>query len=233
MATALPLLSRSLLYELLLTLYSEWYGAAPTSFHALSASFKSDGAKFEGVWTTLWFAKGEKQAPLDRRLAATYTHLFDRLGKQQPPRLPPTPPHFPPAQATMWRIGLLILFDQVSRNAFRGTARAYATDNAALALAQELLPRFETLPIPIRVTLVLAFIHSEDVAHVEVVERLLVALREPLESLSPFVHASLTSAGNHRDRMRLFGRVPERNALVGRESTGREAAYMASVRGGV
>ena len=45
------------------------------------------------------------------------------------------------------------------------------------------------------------------------------------------VWASLTGiAGNHRDRMRLFGRIPERNVFLGRESSEEERAYLAAVK---
>ena len=47
--------------------------------------------------------------------------------------------------------------------------------------------------------------------------------------VSPFVWQSLSAiAGNHRDRMRLFGRVCERNRILGRASTEAEIAYMAA-----
>jgi len=34
---------------------------------------------------------------------------------------------------------------------------------------------------------------------------------------------------SHRDRIAMFGRFPERNAILGRESTADEAAFMAGI----
>lgn len=118
----------------------------------------------------------------------------------------------------LWHIGLAILCDQVSRNAFRGTAAAYRFDGLARRIAEaQLRPIFDKLPVAIRMSVVLIYVHSEDIADVAVVEDLLARLRPALELLSPFVWSSLTAiASNHRDRMNQFGRVCERNVILGR-----------------
>lgn len=215
---------------LLLSLFCEWYGT-----HGVTAVHfaKFNEYTFTALWTGLWFAKGALQAVVDERLRCSYGGLFDALPRPAPGTAPPAPPaHIAgsgPA-SLMWRIGLLVLCDQVTRNIFRGTARAYEYDAWGRALAAALLPDWDRLPVPVRASVVLAYVHSEDVADVAVVESLLGRLRGPLEALSPSVWTSLSGiARNHRDRMHSFGRIPERNAFLGRESTEAELAYIAYV----
>jgi uncharacterized protein (DUF924 family) len=123
----------------------------------------------------------------------------------------------------------MILWDQIPRNIFRGTATAYATDNKARKIVEELMPDWENLPIPIRVSMILVYIHSEEIADLAITARLLQEIRKPMENY-PSVWDSLTGiAGNHSDRMRMFGRIPERNKFLGRESTQAELDYMRSM----
>ena len=118
----------------------------------------------------------------------------------------------------LWHVGLAVLCDQVSRNIFRGNPAAYRFDGLARRIAEaELRPIFDKLPVAIRMSVVLIYVHSEDIADVAVVEDLLAKLRPALEPLSPFVWSSLTAiASNHRDRMKQFGRVCERNVILER-----------------
>ena len=64
----------------------------------------------------------------------------------------------------MWNIGVIILCDQIARNVFRNSARAYALEALARRLIKPLLEEFDSLPVPVRVTLILVLIHSEDLA---------------------------------------------------------------------
>mmetsp|Transcript_24952 Transcript_24952/g.64827 ORF Transcript_24952/g.64827 Transcript_24952/m.64827 type:complete len:240 (-) Transcript_24952:27-746(-) len=65
-------------------------------------------------------------------------------------------------------IARLVLLDQLSRNAFRGTPEAFAYDNAAQQVAVRLLDRFAArpadLPWPAAVFLTTSLLHAEDVA---------------------------------------------------------------------
>lgn len=193
-------------------------------------SFRSYSAdKFEDLWVNLWFAKGAKQGPVDDELRSSCARLFVYLESLSPTYsvLPPAPEGLPPRERTIWYTGLLILVDQVSRNIFRASARAYATDPLARAVAEELKPQFDTLPVPIRASIVLAYIHSEDPADVHVVVKLLERLRGELESYCPPVWGALTGiAENHRTRMTAFNRIPERNVFLGRPSTQKEIDFM-------
>ena len=60
---------------------------------------------------------------------------------------------------------------------------------------------------------------------VDVVAEHLARVQSQLENDCNFVFQSLRRiANNHRDRMRLFGRIPERNKFLGRHSSAQELA---------
>jgi uncharacterized protein (DUF924 family) len=208
--------------ELVFELVQEWYGLLTPSMHSFSAL---NGDKFEVIWTTLWFAKGALQAPLDLRLKK-YAALFsvDPAATR--------PPALSRDLALLWDVSWMILYDQVSRNVFRGSPGAYATDAAARSIASSLLPSWDRLPTAIRVSVALVYIHSEDMVDFHMLhDDLLPRLRTDASSACPFVWASLNAiATNHGDRMRAFGRVPERNAILGRVSTEAELTWMASTK---
>jgi uncharacterized protein (DUF924 family) len=179
------------------------------------------GDQLQNLWTSLWFAKGALTAPLDNRLRETYSKTFETVAFATDVSAPlPAPPVdlINEEMRLLWHLGLAVLCDQVSRNAFRGTPSAYRFDGLARRIAQaELRPLFDKLPVAMRMSVILIYIHSEDIDDVSVVEDLLARLRFALEPLSPFVWSSLTAiASNHRDRMQQFGRVCERNVILGR-----------------
>lgn len=110
-------------------------------------------------------------------------------------------------------LALVLLLDQYPRNAFRGTPRMYATDEAARGVARGALAALDP---PMRLFLVLPFGHSEDPADQERA----VALAAGLPPPSP------ERARHHRDLVRRFGRFPHRNAILGRASTPEERAFL-------
>ena len=59
-------------------------------------------------------------------------------------------------------IALIILFDQIPRNVYRGIDKAYAYDHISLALARSLVPFSADLPLCMRLTLTICLFHSED-----------------------------------------------------------------------
>ncbi len=116
-------------------------------------------------------------------------------------------------------LALAILLDQFPRNGFRGTAHMYATDPLArhfARLAQASGHGAATEPA-LRLFLHLPFCHSEDLAD----QDLSVALSAPLGG------DAAEHAEGHRAVIRRFGRFPHRNALLGRETTPEEAAFLA------
>lgn len=157
---------------------------------------------------------------------------------------PEAPSGLPPSFKKMWNIGVIILCDQISRNVFRNSARAYSTDALARRLVAPLLEDFDSLPVPVRVTLVLVLLHSENLADwglapladggvsTDLIAEYVSRIKAPLENNCDFVFQSLRRiSNNHRDRMRLFGRVPERNRWLGRDSSQEELAYIKAMDG--
>ncbi len=223
--------------DVFLVLFAEWYGIPP--HWSRLADVK--GQAFETLWTTLWFAKGQLTFPLDARLREKYVSAFSMVDPYLScgvPELPGLPPTF----QKMHTIGIIILCDQISRNVFRNSARAYATDKLARRLAAPLLEEFDSLPVPVRVSLILVLVHSEDpadwglaplaggAASTDLIAHYLARAKPQLENDCDFVFQSLRRiSNNHRERMREFGRVPERNKFLGRESSQRELAYIQAV----
>ena len=128
-------------------------------------------------------------------------------------------------------IARLVLLDQLSRNAFRGTSEAFAYDNAAQQVAVRLLDRFAKrpadLPWPVAVFLTTSLLHAEDVA---LHDRASAFLREHSgESHAPVLADKLLpQLESHTAVLKRFGRYPHRNQALGRETTDAERAWLAS-----
>ncbi len=118
-------------------------------------------------------------------------------------------------------LALAILLDQVPRNVFRGTPRAFATDPAALAVSERALARgFDAQVAPdLRGFFYLPFMHAEDLTLQEHSVRLYERLGDPEQ---------LKYAVIHRDIIARFGRFPHRNPILGRETRADEADFLAS-----
>jgi len=116
-------------------------------------------------------------------------------------------------------LALVIVLDQFPRNLFRGDARTFAADPLARAAANRALKRGydQDLPAGDRGFLFLPFMHSEELAD---------QLR-CVELYRAASDADLKYAEEHRDIIRRFGRFPHRNALLGRETTAEEQAFLA------
>lgn len=119
-------------------------------------------------------------------------------------------------------LSLILLLDQFPRLMFRGRADAYAGDAVALAVAKRAIVMGHDLKTdePARQFFYMPLMHSESLMDQERCVRLM-ALRLPMASAELLAHARA-----HRDIIRQFGRFPYRNALVGRESTDAELAYL-------
>jgi len=123
-------------------------------------------------------------------------------------------------------IALILLLDQFTRNIYRDTAQAFAGDRQALAIAQHTISsgRHQRLPAIHQVFLYLPLEHSEDM---EVQEECVTLLEELAgitgsEQISSFTRYAVA----HRDVIAQFGRFPHRNAILGRESSPSELAYL-------
>jgi uncharacterized protein (DUF924 family) len=115
-------------------------------------------------------------------------------------------------------LALVLLLDQFPRNAFRGSARMYATDAKARTITAAAIDARQDHAVEedLRVFLYLPFGHSEDLAEQERSLALNRRLGPPNEE-----HAQ-----RHRDIIMRFGRFPHRNAILGRETTPQEQRYL-------
>ena len=120
-------------------------------------------------------------------------------------------------------LALVIVLDQLSRNLFRGDARAFAQDGHALECASQAVSRgddLELLPVQ-RAFLYLPYEHSESLADQDRGVDLMRSLDgfEETRGMSDY-------AVRHRDVIRRFGRFPHRNAALGRASTPEETEFL-------
>jgi uncharacterized protein (DUF924 family) len=118
-------------------------------------------------------------------------------------------------------LAYLVLTDQMSRNMFRGTAGAYASDRIARAAARQAIEKGWDLRIegPQRVFFYMPFEHSEFLSDQEHGVRL---MKERLPGAAEY----LLHARAHREIIRRFGRFPFRNAHLGRRSTQSEQDFL-------
>lgn len=118
------------------------------------------------------------------------------------------------------RLAVVILLDQLTRNFHRGTPQAFANDAKALALAKEAADsgQASALGDAERAFLYMPFEHSEELADQERG----VELMAELDS-DPAWHRF---AVMHRDVIARFGRFPHRNAILGRQSSAEELAFL-------
>ena len=182
-----------------------------------------------------WF--GELKLPIDRHpdkiaMWMSQSDDLDRRVRETYGR------HIPEAAAERWEVGrlsreealgLIVLLDQFPRNIFRATGEAFAYDAQARSLARELIAGgIERFHFVERFLLLLPFGHSEDVADQDYALLLSaeLAVNGP-ESLREQHRRILDFSTKHRDVIRRFGRFPHRNAMLGRESTADEVAFLA------
>jgi uncharacterized protein (DUF924 family) len=162
---------------------------------------------FEDLGPADWFGGG---ARIDAAIRSRFGDLLEDLR------------HDPPIAENLDAEGLVaavIVFDQFSRNLFRKSPEAYATDALALALACQAVDRDldAGLGLHQRQFLYMPFMHSESA---EMQARSMALFRE-LGSAELIRYAE-----HHRDVIERFGRFPHRNSVLGRENTPEEREFL-------
>jgi len=117
------------------------------------------------------------------------------------------------------RLAEVLVLDQFSRNVYRDTVRAFAQDALALALAQELVANGQdrSLPLAQRSFAYMPYMHSESA---------LVHAQAVILFAQPGMEDTLRFELRHKEIIDRFGRYPHRNAILGRESTPEELAFL-------
>jgi uncharacterized protein (DUF924 family) len=119
------------------------------------------------------------------------------------------------------RLAEVIVLDQFPRNMFRGTARAFESDTAALRLSEDTVHTGEDKKLSRmeRQFLYMPYMHSESRdAHKKAVWL--------FASLLPWGWGAFVYELKHKKIIDRFGRYPHRNVALGRESTTEELAFL-------
>ncbi|MDD3517327.1 MAG: DUF924 domain-containing protein [Chromatiales bacterium] len=118
-------------------------------------------------------------------------------------------------------LALVIVLDQFPLNMFRGEARSFSTEAMSREVAEQAIDKGwdRELDAAGKAFLYLPFMHGESLADQE-------------RSVQLFRDAGLADnlrwAEHHRDIIHRFGRFPHRNAVLGRENTPEESAWLRS-----
>lgn len=127
-------------------------------------------------------------------------------------------------------LALLILLDQFSRNLHRDSPRAFSTDALAQRICLEGLRRGHdrVLSRPQRVFFYLPLEHAENLSLQHASVALFAALRDEAPApVRSHYDGFLRYADAHREVIAAHGRFPHRNAVLGRDSSAAEVAYLA------
>ena len=162
---------------------------------------------FEELEPKQWW---KKDAALDRQIQQRFGALLESA-----------------RQCELWswretphgRLAEIIVLDQFSRNIHRDTPDAFSADPLALALAQEAVAAAADQPLEAiqRSFLYMPYMHSESAAIHVVAEQLY--RDNGLED-------NLDFELRHKAIIDRFGRYPHRNAILGRQSTKEEEAFL-------
>ncbi|HEU5296074.1 MAG TPA: DUF924 family protein [Burkholderiaceae bacterium] len=175
-----------------------WFGAADDPQHRASRP--------------QWFAKDDA---FDAQIRERFGGLIERALAAELAHWAVTP---------RGALAQIVVLDQFTRNAFRGSARAFAGDALALAAARALVASGgdRTLSGVQRQFVCLPFEHAEDLA----AQRDGLRLFGDLERDEPALTGLLHWAQRHHDIVERFGRFPHRNAALGRASTPEEIEFL-------
>ncbi|MFT6023178.1 MAG: hypothetical protein ACI9PY_001291 [Ascidiaceihabitans sp.] len=120
-------------------------------------------------------------------------------------------------------LAYIVLTDQFSRNIYRDSGKAFATDRMALMAAKSAIDKGWDMRIdePARQFFYMPLMHSESLCDQDRCVRLMCD-RLPQDG------SNLLHARAHRQVIRQFGRFPYRNDVLGRKSLPSEVDYVAA-----
>lgn len=162
---------------------------------------------FEDIDKSLWWAK---DVQFDRLITERFADVHGKALRCE---------LFNWRTTARGRLAEIIVLDQFSRNMYRDSARAFAYDALALALAQEAIAvgADQELTAIQRGFLYMPFMHSESLVIHEVA--MVLYKNNQIQSFWDFEI-------KHQAIIHQFGRYPHRNAILGRPSTPEEIDYL-------
>ena len=167
--------------------------------------------------TNLWFGENEK---LKATMTKEFQNDFDMAIKGELVNWAETP---------RGRLALIILLDQFSRSVYRHSAKAFEHDSEAQDLCLEGLRQEmdHSLTLIERVFFYMPLVHSENPSRQEQSIRLfqqLVSLS--MSETTQVYQLFLAYAYAHFRVIKEFGRFPQRNKVLGRDSTEAENVFL-------
>ncbi len=131
------------------------------------------------------------------------------------------------------QLAAIILLDQFSRHIYRDTEKAYAQDELALEICLQGIENESEHDLSLieRVFYYFPLLHSEDVGYQELSVQYYQMLSELAFSETRVIFDSfLKFAKHHYAIIQNFGRFPQRNSFLFRESTPTELTYLAELQ---
>lgn len=188
--------------------------AVTTPAQVLDFWFGAPGSPEHGTRREIWFRKSPE---FDQRVRETFGATVEHAlsGGCDAWAAPEAPPR--------QRLAAILLLDQFTRNIFRDSARMYDGDERAMAIAESMVARGDDRRLdPIeRWFCYLPYEHVED----RRLQRRSLALFADLAA-EPKMADVFEWARRHQVIVERFGRFPHRNALLGRQSTAEEIAFL-------
>ena len=182
-----------------------WFGSFPDAY-------SSDPSKID-----MWFKNG---SAYDMEIFTTFGADYQRAVEGEIDHL---------AESPRGRLALIILLDQYSRHIHRNTAAAFAQDQRAQELCIEGIGAGDDQNLhPVeRGFFYLPLEHAEDIERQNLSLRAFTGLLNdvPESHRGPF-EDSLRWARIHHYVIERFGRFPELNKILGRESTAEEVDFI-------
>ena len=166
---------------------------------------------FYEVGRDRWFTEDRA---LDASVRERFLSLYEQAIKGQLKAWEPTPEGM---------LALMLLYDQFPRRMFRGTTRAFETDDHAIELAREAIIRHfdDRIDREYKLLFYLPFLNSESMWD----QRLaLFYIRERTKE-----NEWLSLAEQNFEIVSKFGRFPERNPILGRPTTPEENDFLQKV----
>lgn len=164
-----------------------------------------------------WFGSDEE---LDATISGRFGELVDKASRGELGDW---------AKQPEGRLALVILLDQFRRNIYRGKPEAFEKDKDALKIVIEgtMAGDHKQLSAEQRIFFFMPLQHAESL---KIQEKSVSIYNALAESVSGTLRETFATCAHfaelHRDIIAEFGRFPHRNAILGRENSSAESAYL-------